>query len=169
MRSLCLCPVSRTFPLIIFVLLTCSTSDMDSIEGWTETNGVNTQNSQYSSSNSNSSSLSGMSSSSSESDFKMASAAGDYGADADSLTCKQSDISSSSHLENDLLNVVSALLTSLSLSAFHGARCGDIGCGHVQFTVIRLWLFLLMFVNEFFLEFTVHLLPVSWELSGRNG
>ncbi|KAK4740779.1 hypothetical protein SAY87_024367 [Trapa incisa] len=70
----------------------------DSFDGGTETNGIRSQHSYYSSSNSNSSSLSG---SSSESDYRMIVRDGDLDADADSLTCKQSDISSADHLEND--------------------------------------------------------------------
>ncbi|PKI35350.1 hypothetical protein CRG98_044264 [Punica granatum] len=70
----------------------------DSFDGAPETNGVRSQHSYYSSSNSNSSSLS---SSSSETDNRMTARGGDLDADADSLTCKQSEISSADHLAND--------------------------------------------------------------------
>ncbi|KAK4792713.1 hypothetical protein SAY86_023148 [Trapa natans] len=68
----------------------------DSFDEETETNGIRSQHSYYSSSNSNSSSLSG---SSSESDYRMTVRDGDLDADADSLTCKQSDISSADHVK----------------------------------------------------------------------
>lgn len=76
----------------------CRAPHFNSFDGGSETNGIRSQLSYYSSSNSNSSSISG---SSSESDYRMTVKDGDLDADADSLTCKQSDISSADHLEND--------------------------------------------------------------------
>lgn len=65
---------------------------------WTESNRIN---SQRSSSNSNSSSISSVSSTSSDSDYHMTSEAGDLEADADSLTCRQSGLTSNNQLENE--------------------------------------------------------------------
>nr|GLL32579.1 mediator of RNA polymerase II transcription subunit 13 isoform X1 [Ipomoea trifida] len=63
---------------------------------WIESNGVRTQHGYRSSSNSNNSSLSSISSSSSDSDYR----AGDLEADADSLMCRQSGLSSSDQSHN---------------------------------------------------------------------
>ncbi|XP_004502200.1 mediator of RNA polymerase II transcription subunit 13 isoform X2 [Cicer arietinum] len=60
---------------------------------WTEINGSRTQNSYDSSSNSNSSSISSLSASSSDSDYKTTGLS-ELEADADSLTCRQSMVSS---------------------------------------------------------------------------
>ncbi|KAI4317451.1 hypothetical protein L6164_025318 [Bauhinia variegata] len=67
---------------------------------WTETNGTRTQHGCDSSSNSNSSSISSLSASSSDSDFKTTGPS-ELEADADSLTCRQSVISSGDQLEID--------------------------------------------------------------------
>lgn len=74
---------------------------MDFVEGsWTEINGIHAKHGYNSSSNSNSSSISTISSSSSDSDHKMATGAGELEGDADSLTCRQSGLSSNHLLEN---------------------------------------------------------------------
>lgn len=70
-------------------------------ESWIDSNGTRTQHSYNSSSNSNDSSISSITSSSSDSDVKMTTGAGDPEADADSLTCRQSGLSSNDQLEND--------------------------------------------------------------------
>lgn len=76
-----------------------SGGDTDNMEGsWIESNGVRTQHVYNSSSNSNSSSISSISSSSSD---KMTIDDGDLEADADSLSCRQSGLSSNDQLEND--------------------------------------------------------------------
>ncbi|XP_027336151.1 mediator of RNA polymerase II transcription subunit 13 isoform X2 [Abrus precatorius] len=67
---------------------------------WTESNGARTQNSYDSSSNSNSSSISSLSASSSDSDYKNTGPS-ELEADADSLTCRQSMVSSGDQLESD--------------------------------------------------------------------
>lgn len=78
-----------------------SAGNVDSTEDpWSEINGTRTQNSYDSSSNSNSSSISSLSDSSSDSDFKTTGPS-ELEADADSLTCRQSTISSADQLEND--------------------------------------------------------------------
>lgn len=71
---------------------------MDHMEGWTETNSKHSQNGYNSSSNSNSSSIS---SSSSDSVHKSNIGPNELEADADSLTCRQSGLSSNDLLEND--------------------------------------------------------------------
>ncbi|KAF5735695.1 mediator of RNA polymerase II transcription subunit 13 isoform X1 [Tripterygium wilfordii] len=68
---------------------------------WIETSGVHMECSYNSSSNSNSSSVSSISSSSSDSEYKMTTGSGDLEADADSLTCRKSGLSSSDQIEND--------------------------------------------------------------------
>lgn len=79
------------------------TGKMDLMGGsWFEANGVRTQHGYNSSSNSNSSSIS---SSSSDSDFKMTTGADDLEADADSLTCRQSGLSSNEQVDNDRLKL----------------------------------------------------------------
>ncbi|KRH31605.1 hypothetical protein GLYMA_11G256800v4 [Glycine max] len=67
---------------------------------WTEINGTRTQNSYDSSSNSNSSSISSLSASSSDSDYKTTRPS-ELEADADSLTCRQSMVSSADQLDSD--------------------------------------------------------------------
>ncbi|XP_047153957.1 mediator of RNA polymerase II transcription subunit 13 [Vigna umbellata] len=67
---------------------------------WTEINGARTQNSYDSSSNSNSSSISSLSASSSDSDHKTTGPS-ELEADADSLTCRQSMVSSADQLDSD--------------------------------------------------------------------
>jgi mediator of RNA polymerase II transcription subunit 13 len=75
---------------------------MDFVEGsWTEINGIHTKHGYNSSSNSNTSSIGSISSSSSDSDHKMSTGARELEADADSLTCRQSGLSSNDQLEND--------------------------------------------------------------------
>lgn len=79
----------------------CSAGYVDCTEDpWTEINGTRTQNSYDSSSNSNSSSISSLSASSSDSDYK-ATGPSELEADADSLTCRQSMVSSGDQLESD--------------------------------------------------------------------
>ncbi|XP_015878817.2 mediator of RNA polymerase II transcription subunit 13 isoform X3 [Ziziphus jujuba] len=75
--------------------------NIDSMEGWTEIN-KRTQHGYNSSSNSNSSSISSISSSSSDSDYKMSTGVSELEADADSLNCRQSGLSSNDQLENDV-------------------------------------------------------------------
>ncbi|KAL9455446.1 hypothetical protein AB3S75_010799 [Citrus x aurantiifolia] len=76
--------------------------NMDSLEGsWIETNGILAQRGYNSSSNSNNSSISSISGSSSDSDYQMNARTGDLEADADSLTCRQSGLSSNDQLENE--------------------------------------------------------------------
>ncbi|XP_021656630.2 mediator of RNA polymerase II transcription subunit 13 isoform X1 [Hevea brasiliensis] len=76
--------------------------DIDNMEGsWIESNGIRIQRGYNSSSNSNSSSIGSISSSSSDSDRRMTTEAGDLEADADSLSCRQSGLSSNDQLEND--------------------------------------------------------------------
>ncbi|XP_050278302.1 mediator of RNA polymerase II transcription subunit 13 isoform X3 [Quercus robur] len=77
-------------------------SNMDFMEGSTaEINGIHTRHGYNSSSNSNTSSIGSISSSSSESDHKMTAGARELEADADSLTCRQSGLSSNDQSEND--------------------------------------------------------------------
>lgn len=72
---------------------------IDSMEGsWFDINGMRTKQSYNSSSNSNNNSLSSISSSSGES---VTTGAGELEADADSLSCRQSGLSSNDQLEND--------------------------------------------------------------------
>ncbi|KAL9407431.1 hypothetical protein Peur_004403 [Populus x canadensis] len=78
--------------------------DTDFLEGsWIESNGVRMQHGYNSSSNSNSSSISSISSGSSDSDYKMTT--GELEADADSLSCRQSGLSSNDQMENDGLKL----------------------------------------------------------------
>ncbi|CAK7339089.1 unnamed protein product [Dovyalis caffra] len=87
--------------------LCCESShggDTDFLEGsWIESNGVRMQHGYNSSSNSNSSSISSISSGSSDSDYKMTT--GELEADADSLSCRQSGLSSNDQMENDGLKL----------------------------------------------------------------
>ncbi|KAJ7964650.1 Mediator of RNA polymerase II transcription subunit 13 [Quillaja saponaria] len=74
--------------------------DVDFSEGpWAETNGTHPQHGYDSSSNSNSGSISSLSGSSGDSDYKMTSGPSELEADADSLTCRQSAVSSGDQLE----------------------------------------------------------------------
>lgn len=82
-----------------------SADNIDSMEGWTETN-KHSQHGYNSSSNSNSSSISSISSSSSDSDYKMTTGVSELEADADSLNCRQSGLSSNNQLENDCPKLV---------------------------------------------------------------
>ncbi|XP_048235321.1 mediator of RNA polymerase II transcription subunit 13 isoform X2 [Ricinus communis] len=76
--------------------------DIDNMEGsWIESNGVRMRHGCNSSSNSNSSSIGSLSSSSSDSDPKRTGEAGDLEADADSLSCRQSGLSSNDQMEID--------------------------------------------------------------------
>ncbi|KAL4343391.1 mediator of RNA polymerase II transcription subunit 13 [Arachis ipaensis] len=76
-------------------------ANVDSVEDpWAEINGSRMQNSYDSSSNSNSSSISSLSASSSDSDYKTT-GPNELEADADSLTCRQSVVSSGDQLESD--------------------------------------------------------------------
>ncbi|KAL6553694.1 hypothetical protein OROGR_007536 [Orobanche gracilis] len=80
--------------------------NVDSSEDpWSEINGTVVQNSYDSSSNSNISSISSLSASSSDSDYK-ATGPNELEADADSLTCRQSVVSSGDQLQNDGLKLV---------------------------------------------------------------
>lgn len=85
------------------------------MEGLNEVYSKRSQHGYNSSSNSNSSSISSISSSSSDSDYKMNSGANDLEADADSLTCRQSGLSSNDQLENDFPRLVLHLSNSQSL------------------------------------------------------
>ena len=79
----------------------CSAGNVDSIEDpWTVANGSRAQHDYDSSSNSNSSSISSLSGSSSDSDFKTT-GPNELEADADSLTCSHSVVSSGDQMEND--------------------------------------------------------------------
>ncbi|XP_017226286.1 mediator of RNA polymerase II transcription subunit 13 [Daucus carota subsp. sativus] len=74
---------------------------VENLEGsWINSSGIHSRRSYRSSSNSNSSSISS-SSTSSDSDYKMNTGAGDLEADADSLTCGQSGLSSADQVNND--------------------------------------------------------------------
>lgn len=96
---------------------------MDSLEGsWIETNGIHAQRGYNSSSNSNNSSISSISGSSSDSDYQMNARTGDLEADADSLTCRQSGLSSNDQLENEgpkLVLILSSLIKNISHLGFH--------------------------------------------------
>lgn len=96
---------------------------MDSLEGsWIETNGILAQRGYNSSSNSNNSSISSISGSSSDSDYQMNARTGDLEADADSLTCRQSGLSSNDQLENEgpkLVLILSSLIKNISHLGFH--------------------------------------------------
>lgn len=94
----------------------CSADNIDSMEGWTEIN-KRTQHGYNSSSNSNSSSISSISSSSSDSDYKMSTGVSELEADADSLNCRQSGLSSNDQLENDVPKLV--LLSIYILKLIH--------------------------------------------------
>ncbi|XP_052190235.1 mediator of RNA polymerase II transcription subunit 13 [Diospyros lotus] len=77
-------------------------ADLDSAGGsWIKSNGIRSEHDYHSSSNSNSSSISGISSTSSDSDYKMDTGAGELEADADSLSCRQSGLSSSGQFPNE--------------------------------------------------------------------
>lgn len=83
---------------------------VDNLNGsWLELKETRFQRGYRSSSNSNSSSISS-SSTSSDSDDKMIPGAGDLDADADSLSCGQSDLSSVDQLNNDDLRLVDIYL-----------------------------------------------------------
>ncbi|GMP28955.1 hypothetical protein CsSME_00004281 [Camellia sinensis var. sinensis] len=70
-------------------------SEIDSVDGsWIIPNGIRSEHDYHSSNNSNSSSISSISSTSSDSDYKMSTGTGELEADADSLTCRQSGLSS---------------------------------------------------------------------------
>ncbi|KAI9398736.1 hypothetical protein POPTR_003G220800v4 [Populus trichocarpa] len=78
--------------------------DTDFLEGsWIESNGLRMQHSYNSSSNSNSSSISSIISGSSDSDYKMTT--GELEADGDSLSCRQSGLSSNDQMEIDDLKL----------------------------------------------------------------
>lgn len=98
----CILHVFFFWEIVLLLLSFCSAPLLESVE---ESNKFRGQNSNYSSSNSNSSSLSSVSSGSSGSDYNISSR-GDLEADADSLICRQSGISSMDHLENDRLKMV---------------------------------------------------------------
>ncbi|KAL6994249.1 hypothetical protein U1Q18_012356 [Sarracenia purpurea var. burkii] len=78
-----------------------SDGERDSVDGsWIKPNGIRSEHDNHSSGNSNSSSISSISTSS-DSDYQMAAGVGELEADADSLTCRQSDLSSSDQLPNN--------------------------------------------------------------------
>lgn len=90
------------------VIFFCSGGDADSIDGsWLESNGIRVPHGYNSSSNSNSSSVSHISSSSSD---KMTVESGDLEADADSMSCRQSGLSSSDQMGNDGVKLVGCFL-----------------------------------------------------------
>ncbi|GAB4835105.1 hypothetical protein Ancab_000013 [Ancistrocladus abbreviatus] len=73
----------------------CCPSELDAMGGsCTEPNGIRSQHGDNSSSNSNNSSISSINSSSSESDSKVKTTASELEADADSISCRQSGLSS---------------------------------------------------------------------------
>ncbi|CAI0421886.1 unnamed protein product [Linum tenue] len=79
-----------------------SGGNIDSADScWLDSGGTLTHHGYNSSSNSNNSSISSLSSSSSDSDYNMAAEGGDLDADADSLSCRRSGLSSNDQLEND--------------------------------------------------------------------
>ncbi|KAL5563620.1 hypothetical protein UlMin_033367 [Ulmus minor] len=80
--------------------------NIDYMEGWTETNSKRSQYGYKSSSNSNSSSISSISSSSSDSEYNMTTGASELEADADSLTCRQSGLSTNDQLANDFPKLI---------------------------------------------------------------
>ncbi|XP_010257656.1 PREDICTED: mediator of RNA polymerase II transcription subunit 13 [Nelumbo nucifera] len=85
-----------------------STGKMESLDGQgIDSSGIHTLHSNNSSSNSNSSSNNSISNTSSESDYRNTTRGSDLEADADSLTCRQSGLSSSDQLENDGLKLAS--------------------------------------------------------------
>lgn len=72
-----------------------SVGERDSADGsWTKANGIRSEQDYHSSSNSISSSISSISGTSSDSDCQMAAGVGELDADADSLTSRQSGLSS---------------------------------------------------------------------------
>lgn len=92
-----------------------SSDSIDPMEEWNETNGIRTQRGYNSSSNSNCSSISSISSSSSETDYKMATGAGELEADADSLSSRQSGLSFNDRSENDSFKLVLHLIFNIHL------------------------------------------------------
>lgn len=80
---------------------------------WFESNGIPKRHSYNSSSNSNSSSIGSISSSSSDSDTGVTTGAGELEADADSVTCRQSGLSTNDQFENDGRKMVRQLACSL--------------------------------------------------------
>ena len=95
-----------------------SGGDTDFLEGsWIESNLVHMQHGYNSSSNSNSSSISSISSGSSDSDYKMTT--GELEADADSLSCRQSGLSSNDQMENDGLKLVLLVIHIHSFNSYN--------------------------------------------------
>lgn len=80
---------------------------------WFESNGIHKRHSYNSSSNSNSSSIGSISSSSSDSDTGLTTGAGELEADADSVACRQSGLSTNDQFENDGRKMVWRLACSL--------------------------------------------------------
>lgn len=88
---------------------------VNSVDGsWLDANVIRSNRRYNSSSNSNSSSVSSISTSSSDSDYKT-SGTGDLEADADSLMCRQSGLSSLDRSQNDNLKTVCFLYKLSSL------------------------------------------------------
>ncbi|XP_077214346.1 RNA polymerase II transcription mediator isoform X2 [Tasmannia lanceolata] len=88
-----------------------STSNMESLVGpWIESNGIRPHHSHNSSNNGNSSSISSISSTSSDSEYGMAMGPGDLDADADSVACGQSGLSTNDQFGNDGHKMVSKRL-----------------------------------------------------------
>lgn len=95
----------------------CSHDIVENLEGsWINSSGIHSRRSYRSSSNSNSSSISS-SSTSSDSDYKMNTGAGDLEADADSLTCGQSGLSSADQVNNDGRRLVCFSFNNLALKS----------------------------------------------------
>ncbi|XP_008807938.3 mediator of RNA polymerase II transcription subunit 13 isoform X1 [Phoenix dactylifera] len=84
---------------------TCCSGPLDGLGG--EFSGMRLQKQYNSSSNSITSSISSVSSTSSDSEYAVAAGAGDLEADADSLTCRHSGLSSNDQFENDGRKMVS--------------------------------------------------------------
>ncbi|XP_021714941.1 mediator of RNA polymerase II transcription subunit 13-like [Chenopodium quinoa] len=77
------------------LLMHCCGSETDDVDdSWSESDGISLQHGLHSSSNSNNSSISSISSSSSDSDCRAKATSGDLEGDADSLTGRQSGLSS---------------------------------------------------------------------------
>lgn len=90
-----------------------------------------------SSSNSNSSSIGSISSSSSDSDRRMTMEGGDLEADADSLSCRQSGLSSNDHLENDGPKLVLHFILLIPLSNIFMHFVLDSGVTNVVRNIIQ--------------------------------
>ena len=103
-----------------------SAGERDSVDGsWIEGNGIRSEHDYHSSGNSNSSSISSLSSTSSDSDYPMAGGVCELEADADSLTCRQSGLSSSDQLPiNGSKSVLHFVYVGKRTSNFFGIYFG---------------------------------------------